>query len=94
MLRLTRQPKDNAMMEINRKSPASFGQRCRILNIAAQAVRRRAIRGGGDLEGWRLSRLMRDAETDTQVNLAEREYDVWLQTIPIQERHTSLDNEP
>ena len=76
------------MMEINTKSPASFGQRCRILNIAAQAVRRRAIRGGDDLEGWRLSRLMRDAETDTQVNLAEREYDVWLQTIPIRERHT------
>jgi hypothetical protein len=88
MLGLTRQPKDTAMMEINTKSPASFGQRCRILNIAAQAVRRRAIRGGDDLEGWRLSRLMRDAETDTQVNLAEREYDVWLQTIPIQERHT------
>lgn len=82
------------MMEISTKAPASFGQRCRILNIAAQAVRRRAIRGGDDLEGWRLSRLMRDAETDTQVNLAEREYDVWLQTIPIQERHTSLDNEP
>jgi hypothetical protein len=33
MLRLTRQPKDNAMMEINTKSPASFGQRCRILTL-------------------------------------------------------------
>jgi len=37
---------------------------------------------------------MRDAETDTQVNLAEREYDVWRQTIPIQEDIPSLDNEP
>jgi hypothetical protein len=27
---------------------------------------------------------MRDAETDTQVNLAERKYDVWLQTVAIE----------
>jgi hypothetical protein len=84
MLRLTRQPEDYAMVEISTKSPANFSQRCRILNIAAQAVRRRATREGSDLEGWRLSRLMRDAETDTQVNLAERKYDVWLQTVAIE----------
>jgi hypothetical protein len=75
------------MVEISTKSPANFSQRCRILNIAAQAVRRRATREGSDLEGWRLSRLMRDAETDTQVNLAERKYDVWLQNCRDRERH-------
>jgi hypothetical protein len=84
MLRLTRQPEDYAMVEISTKSPENFSQRCRILNIAAQDVRRRATREGSDLEGWRLSRLMRDAETDTQVNLAERKYDGWLQTVAIQ----------
>jgi hypothetical protein len=84
MLRLTRQPEDYAMVEISTKSPENFSQRCRILNIAAQDVRRRATREGSDLEGWRLSRLMRDAETDAQVNLAERKYDGWLQTVAIQ----------
>jgi hypothetical protein len=73
------QPEDNTMMEISTKLPASFGQRCRTLSFAAYAVRQRATRDGGDIEGWRLSRLMRDAETDTQVNVAELKYSVWLQ---------------
>ncbi|SDR89709.1 hypothetical protein [Bradyrhizobium canariense] len=67
------------MMEIGTKSPTSFEQRCLILNAAAHSVRQRSIRGGEDIEGWRLSRLMRDACTDTQVKLAERKYGVWLQ---------------
>jgi len=74
------------MMEISTKSPASFGERCYTLSVAAHAVRQRATRDGRDIEGWRLSRRMRDAETDTQVNVAERQYNVWLQTIPLQER--------
>jgi hypothetical protein len=56
-----------------------FSQRCRILNAAAHAVRQHATRNGGDFEGWRLSRLMREAETDAQVNFAERKYDDWQQ---------------
>jgi hypothetical protein len=74
------------MTKIERKSPASFGERCRTLGTAAHAVRQRAIRNGGDLQGWRLSRLMRDAGTDIQVNVAEREYGAWLQAIPVKER--------
>jgi hypothetical protein len=67
------------MVEISTKSVASFGQRCRALDTAAQAVRQRAIRNGTDLAGWRLSRLMRDARTDAQVDFAERKYGKWLQ---------------
>jgi hypothetical protein len=71
------------MMEINAKAPgASFGQRCRTLSIAARAVRERAILDGDDLEGWRLARLMRDALNDGQVNVAEREYRIWLWSRP------------
>jgi hypothetical protein len=74
------------MIEINAISPASFDQRCRTLDTAAHAVRQRAIRNGRDLDGWHLSRLMRDAGTDRQVNIAERKYRVWLQAIPLRER--------
>ena len=78
-LGLSWRPEGNTMMEINTKSPASFGQRCRALDNAAYAVRQRAIRRGDDLHGWRLSHLMRDASTDAQVNVAERKYGKWLQ---------------
>jgi hypothetical protein len=74
------------MMEISTKSPASFGQRCLALNAASHAVRQRATGGADDLEGWLLSRLMRDASTDGEVNIAERKYGVWLQSIPPQGR--------
>jgi hypothetical protein len=73
------------MMDICAKLPASFRQRCHALNVAAYAVRQRATRPGGDLEAWRLSRLMREADTDAQVNVAERKYDNWLQTNPLRE---------
>lgn len=66
------------MMENTTKAPANFGQRCHSLNAAAHAVRQQAIREGGDLAGWRLSRLMRDANTEPQVYLGEREYGVWI----------------
>jgi hypothetical protein len=47
------------------------------LNAAAHVVRQNATRNGGDFDGWRLSRLMREAETDAQVNFAERKYNDW-----------------
>lgn len=67
------------MMESSTQLQANFSQRCFILSVAAQVVRERATRNGGDLEGWRLSRLMREAETDAQVNFAERKYHDWRQ---------------
>jgi hypothetical protein len=69
------------MVQISTKSPATFRQRCHASSIAANAVRRQATRSGGDLDTLRLSRLMREAETDAQVSVAERKYDVWLQTL-------------
>jgi len=73
------------MMESTTKAPASFGQRCHRLNAAAHAVRQHAIREGGDLAGWRLSRLMRDASTHAQVYLGEQEYGVWIRSNRPQE---------
>jgi hypothetical protein len=62
------------------KSLASFNERCRTLDLAAHAVRQQAVQRGSDLYGWQLSRLMRDADTDSLVNMAELKYGVWLQT--------------
>jgi hypothetical protein len=70
------------MRVINGKRAASFRQRCHDLNIAAVAVRERAVMRGCDLDGWRLAGLMRDASTDAQVNVAERKFDAWLQGNP------------
>jgi hypothetical protein len=66
------------MTKIATLPPPTFGQRCLSLNAAARAVRAQAIRRGNDLAGWRLSRLMRDADTAAQVNLGEQQYGVWL----------------
>lgn len=62
----------------NAKLPASFSQRCRSLSVAARTVRERAVMRGGDIDGWRLSRLMREADTDARVNVAERKFSAWL----------------
>ena len=70
----------------NGKLPASFSQRCRSLSVAARAVRERAVVRGYDLDGWRLSRLMREANTDAQVNVAELEFSAWLRANPLQEQ--------
>ena len=67
------------MMDSGTQLHANFSQRCFILSVTAQVVRERATRHGGDLEGWRLSCLMREAETDAQVNFAERKYRDWRQ---------------
>jgi hypothetical protein len=58
--------------------PPTFGQRCHSLNAAAHAVRAQAILRGNDLDGWLLSRLMRDADTAAQVHLGEQQYGAWL----------------
>ena len=70
------------MKEIDGKPPKSFGQRCHNLNVAAVVVRERAVMRGYDLDGWRLARLMRDASTDAQVNVAERKFNAWLRSNP------------
>jgi hypothetical protein len=67
----------------NTKLPASFSQRCRSLSVGARAVRERAVMRGCDLDGWRLSRLMREASTDAQVNVAERQFSAWLRANPL-----------
>ena len=69
------------MMEIRPKLRWNLGQRCNALNIASHAVRRQSTRSDGDLDMWLLSHLMRDAETNAQVDVAERKYGVWLQTL-------------
>ena len=67
------------MKQIVAKSPLSFSQRGHRLNIASHSVRKQAVMRGCDLNGWRLSRLMRDAKTDQQINVAELGYGIWLQ---------------
>jgi hypothetical protein len=64
------------MMDSN-KQHASIQHRCRILSAAAHVVRQSATRSGGHFQEWHLSRLMREAETDAQVNFAERKYADW-----------------
>ncbi len=71
--------RNKTMMESRTRLSAGFSQRCRILNAAAHAVRQSATRSGGSFEAWRLSRLMREAETDAQVDFAERKYADWQQ---------------
>ena len=66
------------MMKLRTRLPASFGQRCRTLSDAARDVRAQATREGDDFEGWCLSRLMRDADTDILLNAAELKYGIWL----------------
>ena len=67
------------MVESRTQLHASFGERCRILSNAAHVVRERATQNGDDFAGWRLSRLMREAQTDAQVNFAEKKYNDWQQ---------------
>jgi hypothetical protein len=65
------------MVESSTPLFASFIKRRHNLGVAAYAVRQRATQDGYDFTGWRLSRLMRDAETDAQVNFAEQKYIDW-----------------
>ena len=65
-------------MKRNAKACASFIQRCHSLHAASHQVREQATGLTGNLAGWRLSRLMRDAETNEEVVFGEREYVSWL----------------
>jgi hypothetical protein len=66
------------MKHVTTKSP--MGVRQHRLNIASHTVRIEAVTRGYDLDGWRLSHLMRDAKTHQQIDFAERGYGMWLQT--------------
>jgi hypothetical protein len=54
-------------------------QSARLLRLCnlAQEVRQVAINRAGDLEGWRVSRLLRDASTPAQADEAERQFRIW-----------------
>jgi hypothetical protein len=69
--------------ERNAKTQSSHSHRCSLLHAAAHDVRQQAIGRGSDLAGWRLSRLMREAETGEQVASGEREYGLWLSAKPV-----------
>ncbi len=47
------------------------------LHRLAGGVREAAINRPGDLDGWRISRLLRDAETPAQAEEAERQLGTW-----------------
>jgi hypothetical protein len=79
---LVHSTKGSVMIERNAKIHASHSHRCNRLHAAAHNVRQQAIGRGGDLAGWRLSHLMRNAETDEQVTFSEREYGLWLNATP------------
>jgi hypothetical protein len=49
------------------------------LHRNAYHVRMFSLGAKGDLEGWQISRLMRDALTLPQINTAERRLKIWLQ---------------
>ena len=61
----------------------AIGCRFRSLKESAYALRQHAINGGRDLEGWRLSRRMRDAETLHQFSALENEFGHYLQRHPL-----------
>jgi hypothetical protein len=46
----------------------------------AYEVRQLALGPRGNLEGWRVARLMRDATTLPQVTTAERKVGLWLRS--------------
>lgn len=47
------------------------------LHGLAHQVRQVAIECPGDLDGWRVSRLLRDAMTPAQADEAERQLRIW-----------------
>jgi|GEM_PF-5311548 len=51
--------------------------RCRTLASAAHALRRYAV-DHDDFKGWRLSRELREADTDLQATLAKQKLNAWL----------------
>lgn len=71
---------------IDPKTSTDFmsGPRARTRQSSAYVLRQHAIKIGGDLEGWRLARRMRDAETLHQVTAVERELGRYLQRHPLE----------
>ncbi|MBC7504256.1 hypothetical protein FNL55_15560 [Tardiphaga sp. vice352] len=55
-----------------------IGRRAYCLQNAAYDLRQHAIEGG-NIEGWRLARRMRDADTLHQYRVVERELKIYLQ---------------
>jgi hypothetical protein len=47
------------------------------LRVLALQIREAAIDRSEDLEGWRISRLLRDAETPAEADEAERQLHIW-----------------
>ncbi|MDB5091799.1 MAG: hypothetical protein JWR09_5793 [Mucilaginibacter sp.] len=47
------------------------------LHRRAHQVRQGAIERTGDLDGWRVSRLLRDAKTPAEADEAERQLGIW-----------------
>ena len=58
-------------------------QSARLLRLGklAQEVRQVAINRASDVEGWRVSRLLRDAKTPAQADDAERQFRTWEQAL-------------
>ena len=56
-----------------------LNQSARIKRLAklAQQVRQVAIDRQGDFEGWRVSRLLREAATPAEADEAERQFEKW-----------------
>ena len=75
------------------KSEASFPDiasgRARKLQTSAYTLRQHAIDAGSDLEGWRLSRRMRDAASLREVNAVERELGHYLRTHEVTLSHVA-----
>lgn len=61
----------------------AIGHRARSLQSSAYALRQHAINAGADIEGWRLARRMRDAETLHQFGAVEYELGRYLQRNPL-----------
>jgi hypothetical protein len=57
----------------------TFGIRAQSLQSSAYALRQHVIKGGSDIEGWRLARRMREASSLHQFSAVERELGDYLQ---------------
>jgi len=64
-------------------------RRARTLQTSAYTLRQHAISAGGDLEGWRLARRMRDAASLREVSAVERELGSYLRTHRVTLSHVA-----
>jgi hypothetical protein len=51
-------------------------------------VRQHSIGGGADIDGWRVARLMRDAQTPVQADDADRKLNAWIKKTHSNSRRT------